>query len=461
MLDNRWVVPYNPYLLRMFNCHINVEVCSSIKVVKYLYKYIYKGHDRASFSIEQPDTDGNIGEIKRYVDARWVTPPEAMWRIFGFPLCANDPPILQLPLHLPNMHRVAFNEQAHLTDVVASENASKSMLTEYFKANQNHTWATNILYKDFPRRFTWQKGKKYWKERVERYQIGRIVSANPAEGERYYLRVLLNHVAGKTSYVDLLTVDGRLCGSFREAAERLGLIEADNTLDDYLTEAEQWAMPCSLRRLFATILVHCEPDDVCGLWDRHFEPMSDDYRRSHTYPIEVEQIVLLDIRGMLQSMGKDIADFALPCIDDAFDPTEGEAREVIEESNVDFDINDTKLASSLNSEQRAAYDEILVSVERGDGGVFFVDGPGGTGKTFLYRVLLAKVRSKGNIAIATATSGVAASIMPGGRTAHSRFKIPLSCNDGASCTFTKQSGTAKLLRMASLILWDEAEGVLD
>ncbi|KAM3229140.1 hypothetical protein ACQJBY_060201 [Aegilops geniculata] len=330
------------------------------------------------------------------------------------------------------------------------------MLTEYFKANQNHPWARNILYKDFPGRFTWQKGKKYWKKRVKRYQIGRIVSANPAEGERYYLRVLLNHVAGKTSYEDLLTVDGRLCGSFREAAERLGLIEADNTLDDCLTEAEQWAMPCSLRRLFATILVHCEPGDVRGLWDRHFEPMSDDYRRSHTCPIEVEQMVLLDIRGMLQSMGKDIADFALPCIDDAFDPTEGEAREVIEESNVDFDINDTKLASSLNPEQRVAYDEILASVERGDGSVFFVDGPGGTGKTFLYRALLAKVRSEGNIAIATATSGVAASIMPGGMTAHSRFKIPLSCDDGASCTFTKQSGTAKLLRMASLILWDEA-----
>lgn len=58
--------------------------------------------------------------------------------------------------------------------------------------------------------------------------------------------------------------------------------------------------------------------------------------------------------------------------------------------------------------------------------------------------------------MATATSGVAPSIMPGGRTAHSRFKIPLSIEDGASCSFTKQSGTAKLLRMASLILWDEA-----
>lgn len=46
--------------------------------------------------------------------------------------------------------------------------------------------------------------------------------------------------------------------------------------------------------------------------------------------------------------------------------------------------------------------------------------------------------------------------MPGGRTAHSRFKIPLNIDEGATCSFTKQSGTAKLLRMASLIIWDEA-----
>ncbi|XP_073363372.1 uncharacterized protein [Aegilops tauschii subsp. strangulata] len=238
MLDNRWVVPYNPYLLRMFNCHINVEVCSSIKAIKYIYKYIYKGHDKASFSIDQPDADGNIDEIKRYVDARWVTPPEAMWRIFGFPLCANYPPVLQLPLHLPNMHRVAFNAQADLKNVVSSENASKSMLTEYFKANELHPWARLILYKDFPGSSTWEKKKKIWKRRVERFQLGRIVSANPAEGERYYLRVLLNHVPGETSFVDLLTVDAVVCGSFRESGERLGLIEADNTLDDCLTEAE-------------------------------------------------------------------------------------------------------------------------------------------------------------------------------------------------------------------------------
>lgn len=70
--------------------------------------------------------------------------------------------------------------------------------------------------------------------------------------------------------------------------------------------------------------------------------------------------------------------------------------------------------------------------------------------------MLAKVHSEGKIVVATTTSGVAVSILPGGRTAHSRFKIPLNIEDGGVCSFTKQSGTAKLLLNASLIIWDEA-----
>ncbi|XP_010229640.1 ATP-dependent DNA helicase PIF4-like [Brachypodium distachyon] len=184
--------------------------------------------------------------------------------------------------------------------------------------------------------------------------------------------------------------------------------------------------------------------------------MSDDYRRSITCPITVEQKVLLDIRRMLQSMGKEITSFPLPKTDETYEDIGGEAREIIEESSIAVDIEDTSLASSLNPEQRSAYDEILAAVDSGTGGVFFVDGPGGTGKTFLYRALLAKLRGEEKIAVPTATAGIAASIIPGGRTTHSRFKIPLNIVDGASCSFTKQSGSAKLLRMASIIIWDEA-----
>jgi hypothetical protein len=59
-------MPYNPYLLHLFNCHINVEACGSIKVIKYLFKYIYKGHDHVSVAVREADKDneGNIDEIK-------------------------------------------------------------------------------------------------------------------------------------------------------------------------------------------------------------------------------------------------------------------------------------------------------------------------------------------------------------------------------------------------------------
>jgi hypothetical protein len=69
-LDNRWVVPYNPYLLRLLNCHINVEVCGSMKVVKYLFKYISKGHDRVSVVMRDASkANDDVDEIKQYRDA--------------------------------------------------------------------------------------------------------------------------------------------------------------------------------------------------------------------------------------------------------------------------------------------------------------------------------------------------------------------------------------------------------
>ncbi|KAL6661674.1 hypothetical protein ACP70R_001058 [Stipagrostis hirtigluma subsp. patula] len=452
LLDNRWVVPYNPYLLRMFNYHINVEAYGSIKA----------GHDRASVAVREaskPDENGNIDEITQFREARWVTPPEALWRIYGFELSKNSPSVKSLQLHLPNMHMVSFQQHQDIRRVLDNENAKKSMLTEYFETNKIDPDARGVLYQDFPEKYSWntENKQKSWKKRKikERAQVGRIVSANPAEGERYYLRVLLNNVTGATSYEDLRMVNGELLPTFREATERRGLMESDSSLDECLTEATLFQMPSSLRRLFATILVFCEPNNVRRLWQRHLEAMSEDYRRRSKCKVALEQMVLIDIRNMLQSMGKDIKSFPLPAIDETYNAASGLCREIYEETNIEPTANDMALSDSLNEEQRTAYDEVMSAVDTSKGGLFFLDGPGGTGKTYLYRALLATIRSQNKIAVATATSGVAASIMPGGRTAHSRFKIPLTLEDGAFCSFTKQSGTAKLLQTASLIIWDE------
>lgn len=55
-ITNADVVPYNPYLISRFNCHINTEICNSIKSVKYLFKYIFKGADTALAEIENEQT---------------------------------------------------------------------------------------------------------------------------------------------------------------------------------------------------------------------------------------------------------------------------------------------------------------------------------------------------------------------------------------------------------------------
>ncbi len=76
----------------------------------------------------------------------------------------------------------------------------------------------------------------------------------------------------------------------------------------------------------------------------------------------------------------------------------------------------------LNLEQRAVYDNVMAAVNCP---AFFVDGLGGTGKTFLYSCLLSTVRAQGQVAIVVASFGITALLLDRGHTAHSRFKIPV------------------------------------
>ncbi|CAN1310135.1 ATP-dependent DNA helicase PIF1 [Linum perenne] len=115
-----------------------------------------------------------------------------------------------------------------------------------------------------------------------------------------------------------------------------------------------------------------------------------------------------------------------------------------------------KYYASLNSDQIRAYSSIMDAIETKKGKFFFVHGHGGTGKTFLYNCIISKVRSTGGIALVVASSGIAATLLPDGVTAHSRFKIPLEIDNLSTCTIKKGSDVAELLKSATLIVWDEA-----
>nr|XP_025877503.1 uncharacterized protein LOC112937012 [Oryza sativa Japonica Group] len=112
--------------------------------------------------------------------------------------------------------------------------------------------------------------------------------------------------------------------------------------------------------------------------------------------------------------------------------------------------------NSLNTNQKEIFNSISNSVINNEGRTFFVYGYGGTGKTFLWTTLLNFVRTQGKIALAVASSGIAALLLPGGRTPHSRFKIPLDIRENSMCSIKKNTHLAELIQQTSLIVWDEA-----
>ena len=84
-----------------------------------------------------------------------MTPPEALWRIYGIDLSKNHPPVQQLHLHLPDMHMVAFHKRDKVERIINRLGIEESMLTAYFDANMHHEEARGILYRDFPEHSTW------------------------------------------------------------------------------------------------------------------------------------------------------------------------------------------------------------------------------------------------------------------------------------------------------------------
>ncbi|XP_014776932.1 ATP-dependent DNA helicase pif1 [Octopus bimaculoides] len=116
-------------------------------------------------------------------------------------------------------------------------------------------------------------------------------------------------------------------------------------------------------------------------------------------------------------------------------------------------VNEPKLLP----DQRLVYETVIRAIEKQAGSVFFLDAPGGTGKSFVTQLILAEIRREKQIALAVASSGIAATLLPGGRTAHSAFKLPLDLvrAEVPTCNIGKNSEEAEVLRQYHLIVWDE------
>jgi hypothetical protein len=181
---------------------MNVEVCSSIMAVKYLYKYVYNGHDHA-LVVVQPEVgalpvaapqavtggaDGNNvpaarDEVQNYLDGRYVSVSEACHRLFAFDLHDMHPNVYHLAVHLPNEQTTYFPEGTTVGEAMMRNNSttltrwcdfnrkakSEYAATATLARNNNPApplpIALTTLYLDYPEIAVWSKSKKAWRLR--------------------------------------------------------------------------------------------------------------------------------------------------------------------------------------------------------------------------------------------------------------------------------------------------------
>lgn len=161
-VDNRWVVPYSPFLSKTFNAHINIEMCNSVKSIKYICKYIYKGSDMSVFEITNDNQQND--EISQFRLGRYISSNEAVWRILGFNIHERFPPVQHLAVHLENGQRIYYTEENALEKV---NNPPNTSLTAFFKLCQTDDFAKTLFYHEVPKYFCWNNPKKIFTRRKQ------------------------------------------------------------------------------------------------------------------------------------------------------------------------------------------------------------------------------------------------------------------------------------------------------
>ncbi|XP_071941099.1 uncharacterized protein [Antedon mediterranea] len=362
-------------------------------------------------------------EITQYQEARYVGSMEAAMRILGFPIHQRYPPVFQLSIHLENGQRVYFTEENARR--IALGTPPKTMLTAFFTLCQTDDFAQSLLYVEVPQYYTWHNKAKKWNRRKQGVPsesspgvfrspcLGRVYTISPKQRKCYYMRLLLHEKRGPKSYKDLKTFNEVEFDTYHATCLAMGLIDNDQHYHRALEEAALANTGHHLRKLFTMILTACEPSDPLTLWEQHKHHISDD---------------LFYKAGL---------------------PPDHEDKQAL------FAADKEK---SLTGEQKTIATDFLHMVNNKIPGIVFLDAPGGTGKTFLLKYLLHTIRSKGWIVIACASSGIAARLIPGGKTLHSTFKIPLDVQyrDHPTCSINKNSALASILRETRGLIVDEA-----
>lgn len=292
--------------------------------------------------------------------------------------------------------------------------------------------------------------KKEWKKRHRGGDkiVTRLYTVNPKNRELFHLRLLLLHVRGAKGFVEVRTYNNIIYDTFVEAAQARGIASNDNEWRETLLEATETQSPKQLRDLFGYICGINVPSNALELWNEFHLSLCEDYLLQYNEE-QAQNRALTDIEEILLTHNTSCIELNLPVPD----------RRVY--VNVEYDAVEqgtlfSMMYNSANDEQRAVIDMVVNSATgESQTKLFCLAAHAGCGKTYVQKTILCKLRSLGLSCLPCAYSGIAASLLDGGRTLHNQFKLPINLHETSTSGITANSAKAQVIRQASLLIIDE------
>lgn len=204
-----------------------------------------------------------------------------------------------------------------------------------------------------------------------------------------------------------------------------------------MRDASFFKMPQALRSVFASLLAFDEPASVDELWNSWKDELSDDFKHRGRTALDSEALAYYEIVDMFPAFSSLLPNRYLR-------PTP------MNDSDVDHEVVGKEMYEKLNPRQKAAVDVVLAGQQQ----LIFIDGPGGTGKTFCYECIYHLLISRQKKVVCTAWSGIASNLLPDGRTVASLFKLNISQNCESS-SIKANSVDGRFMKDVDIFIFDE------
>ncbi|XP_058725711.1 uncharacterized protein LOC131597006 [Vicia villosa] len=326
---------------------------------------------------------------------------------------------------------VYYTDHDRMEIVLENASVTDSMFTGWLSANSKYTEAQSLTCGQFVSKFVYHKKEREWRPRKK--------------GIHHW-------------EIDMGSTDNR------DACFAMGFLEDDKEYIGALKEASEWGSGHFVRKLFVVMPLSGTVNRPAHVWKESWRLLSDELVLTDA---ELQHLTLIEIEKLLQENKRTLKDFKPIPYPDGYVLQQSGNRLIYDERNYNIAKTKTEFTNLFRGlidltdhldpdEQRAMYQKIMRAVESQNGAVFFLHGYSGTGKTYMWRTLAAALRSKHDICLTFATSGIASLLLLGGRTAHSKFKIPVPTLDNSTCKIEYNDDVGDLLRQTKLIIWDEA-----